>query len=164
MKTTEEILSLLKQGEKGNLECKEAVNQIPKSIYETYSAFANTNGGTILLGIHEDRQTKDITKRYTVVGVSNPDAMITSFWNTINGNKVNIDLLMDENVYPLSVNGMSIIVIEVPRADYTQRPVYIGENPLKGSFKRNHEGDYHCTQEEVELCCGIRIRLGLMAF
>ena len=28
--------------------------------------------------------------------------------------------------------------------------MYINGNPLKGSFKRNHEGDYHCTEEEVK--------------
>ena len=56
---------------------------------------------------------------------------------------------MDENVYPLAIDGVQIVVIEVPRADYSMRPVYIGENPFKGSYKRNHEGDYHCTQAEV---------------
>mgnify|MGYP000167007308 FL=1 len=28
--------------------------------------------------------------------------------------------------------------------------MYINENPLKGSYKRNHERDYHCTEEEVK--------------
>lgn len=28
--------------------------------------------------------------------------------------------------------------------------MYINENPLKGSYKRNYEGDYHCTEEEVK--------------
>ena len=40
--------------------------------------------------------------------------------------------------------------IEVPQADYRYKPVYINENPMKGSYKRNHEGDYHCTGEEVK--------------
>lgn len=34
-------------------------------------------------------------------------------------------------------------------ANYTMRPVYINKNLLSGSFKRNYEGDYHCTDEEV---------------
>jgi len=29
------------------------------------------------------------------------------------------------------------------------RPVYVGENPYKGTYKRNHEGDYHATEHEV---------------
>ena len=28
--------------------------------------------------------------------------------------------------------------------------MYNNENPLKGSYKRNHERDYHCTEEEVK--------------
>ncbi len=40
-------------------------------------------------------------------------------------------------------------MIEVPKADYTIRPIYKGENPFKGTFKRNHEGDYHAKEYEV---------------
>lgn len=40
--------------------------------------------------------------------------------------------------------------IQVPQANYRQKPVYINSNPVKGTFKRNHEGDYHCTEEEVK--------------
>ena len=42
------------------------------------------------------------------------------------------------------------INIDVPMANYTMRPVYINKNLLSGSFKRNYEGDYHCTDEEVK--------------
>lgn len=28
-------------------------------------------------------------------------------------------------------------------------PVCVGENPYKGTYKRNHEGDYHTTEHEV---------------
>jgi ATP-dependent DNA helicase RecG len=41
-------------------------------------------------------------------------------------------------------------VIEVPRADRHDKPVYIGTDMFSGSYKRNHEGDYHCTKEEVK--------------
>lgn len=37
----------------------------------------------------------------------------------------------------------------MPRADYKLRPIYIGENPYKGTYKRNHEGDYHATEYEI---------------
>ena len=30
------------------------------------------------------------------------------------------------------------------------RPVYVGENPYKGTYKRNHEGDYKCTRIQVK--------------
>lgn len=40
-------------------------------------------------------------------------------------------------------------LIHVPRAEFNMRPVYVGENPYKGTYKRNHEGDYHATEHEV---------------
>lgn len=32
---------------------KKAENQVPKSFWETYSAFANTDGGIVIFGIDE---------------------------------------------------------------------------------------------------------------
>ena len=103
----------------------------------------------ILLGIHENLKEPDPEKHFTITGVYDSNKIITDFWNTINGNKVNVNLLVDEDVYPLDFEGTTIVVIEVPRASYTLRPVYTGENPFKGSFKRNHEGDYHCSEAEI---------------
>lgn len=37
------------------------------------------------------------------------------------------------------------------RADYTVRPVYINNNLSRGTFKRNHEGDYLCTEQELKM-------------
>ena len=41
-------------------------------------------------------------------------------------------------------------MVEVPQAQYHQRPVFLNGNPMKGSYKRNHEGDYHATAEDVK--------------
>ena len=50
-----DIKVLLKVGERISFECKKAENNIPKSVWETYSSFANTIGGIIVLGITENR-------------------------------------------------------------------------------------------------------------
>lgn len=66
-----EIIELLKYGEHINLECKKAENQLPKSVWETYSSFANTNGGIILLGVEENLKEADVNKRFKFVSVIN---------------------------------------------------------------------------------------------
>lgn len=144
------ILELLKYGETVNLECKKAENAVPNSVWETYSSFANTDGGIILLGVEENIKERDFSKRFSFISIKNPEQRIKDFWNTINSNKVSCNILVDADVNTCKVNGADIIWIRVPQADYHDKPVYINENPIKGSFKRNHEGDYHCTEEEVK--------------
>lgn len=37
----------------------------------------------------------------------------------------------------------------MPRAPIADRPVYVGRDPLTGTYRRGHEGDYKCTPSEV---------------
>ncbi len=54
------IKETLLKGERVTMECKRAKAEVPKSVWATYSAFANTIGGLILLGVNEDMQEKEI--------------------------------------------------------------------------------------------------------
>lgn len=150
MMQRKEILDLLQYGERITLECKKAESKIPNSVWETYSSFANTDGGIILFGVEEHLKETDPDKRFSFTSINNPDQRIKDFWNTINSDKVSTNILVDGNVGTCEIDGCTIIWIKVPQANYKQRPVYLNGNPLKGSFKRNHEGDYHCTDEEVK--------------
>ena len=129
-----------------NIEAKLASGGIPNSIWDTYSSFANTIGGTILLGVEEDKTTKELIPR----GVTDPEQMISDIWNTLNNpQKISRNILLDNHVYMVDYNGAKIIVMEIPRAERTDKPIYVGTDLFKGSFRRNHEGDYHCTRDEV---------------
>ena len=146
--TTTDIKDLMLYGERINIEYKEASGDLPKSLWETYSAFANTIGGVIVLGIKEHRNRYD-EERFEIKGVADADKMLKTFWDTINSDKVSRNILFDDDVECIEHEGKTLIAIHVPMANYTMRPVYINKNLLSGSFKRNYEGDYHCTDEEV---------------
>ena len=150
MVTPESLPDLLKYGEHLTLECKKAESTLPNAVWETYSAFANTVGGTILFGVEEHRKERDPAKRFSIVNIENPQARLKEFWDAVNNStKVNINILRDADVGTCTIDGKTIIWIEVPQADYTQKPVYINGNPISGTYKRNHEGDYHCKEAEV---------------
>jgi len=144
MVDAQEILSALALGEARDWEFKSAQGGLPASLWETYSAMANTEGGAIVLGVKPKGET------YVVVGIHDPAKTKRDFWNTINNRgKVSANLLTDRQVYVKAIGADSILVIEVPRASRAERPVYVGQNPLEGTYRRNFEGDYHCTRKEV---------------
>lgn len=147
--TQEEIKDMMLYGERINVEYKEAFNELPKSFWETYSSFANTIGGQIVLGIKEHRTKLTLQERFEIQGVNNAAKILKTLWNTVNSDKVNRNILLDENVETIDYDGKQLIVVTIPMANYTERPIYINRNILGGAYKRNYEGDYHCTDDEV---------------
>lgn len=53
----ERLNALMGKGESSEIEFKSARGGIPASLWESYSAFANTDGGIIVLGIQEKNGT-----------------------------------------------------------------------------------------------------------
>ena len=144
-KTEFDINRLSEYREDNCLEVKKAANGLPHSIWETYSSFANSDGGLIVLGVEEDKK-----HQLHITGVSNPDELVRDFWNTINNQqKISLNILTDKMVSVQTVDDKQIVIIEVPRAEREMRPVYVGTDPIKGTYRRNHEGDFHCTREQV---------------
>lgn len=132
--------------EDNRMEVKKAEGGLPNSLWDSYSAFANCYGGIIILGVKELKNGSWIT-----TGLENAHKLVKDFWNLINNSKkVSINLLRDEDVQVYNVCGNTVIVINVPRAKREQRPVYINDNLWGGTFRRNGEGDYHCTRSEIK--------------
>ncbi|HLS99198.1 MAG: ATP-binding protein [Porticoccaceae bacterium] len=129
-----------------DVEYKAAKGGLPGDLWETYSAFANTEGGTIWLGISQRANRLDIH------GVPHPEKLVTDFWNTVNNRgKVNSNLLgeRDVEILPVHDSEARVVRIWVPRADRRQRPIFIGSDPFRGTYRRGFEGDYRCTEQEV---------------
>ncbi len=133
------------------VECKLAAGQdgkgqLPKDFWPTYSAFANMHGGLIVLGLRE----KD--RRFQVHGVEEPDRVIVDLFNTLNNpQKVSANLLTDKDVSTLTIEGKTLVVVEVPAAPRKQKPIYLHGNPFNGhTYRRLNEGDRHCDDETVK--------------
>lgn len=129
--------------EGNRLEAKLAKGGLPKSIWETYSAFANTAGG-ILLGVEElpDRSLR-------AVDADDPRKFLDDFWNAVNDQqRVSSRVLTDDDIEVGDVDGEKVIQIHVPRADRQVKPVYLHDNPSH-AYRRDHTGNYKCTMGEI---------------
>ncbi|ACN17956.1 conserved hypothetical protein [Desulforapulum autotrophicum HRM2] len=124
---------------------RDGTGELPKSLWETYSAMANTHGGLILLGVKERADGS-----FEVKGLSNVEKVERDLWNCLaNREKVSCDLLTRDRVEHHEIEGKTLLLLRIPRADRRQRPVYINNNPLRGTYVRTHEGDRHATEESI---------------
>lgn len=135
---------LLPTAEGTDTEFKSARGGLPGSFWETYSALANTQGGTIVLGVAERGG------QLAWEGVPDAAQLRTVLWNQLNDRqKVSRNLLSDGDVRTVAQEGRQYVVVQVPRASRRDRPVYVGTNPLAGTYRRAEEGDYRCSEDEV---------------
>jgi len=144
MGVLEELDFLSEYREDCRVEAKRAQGGLPQSLWETYSAFANTQGGVILLGVAE-------AEDHSLYSVPLIDAksLADQFWTMVNDQDVvSMNLLQREDVQIFRSQGNAVVVIFIPRA--LVRPVYVGRDPFTGSYCRRGEGDCRLTRREVE--------------
>ena len=124
---------------------RDGKGSLPEDFWPTYSAFANTNGGLILLGLREKQG------RFIVQGLDHPDKLRAELFNNLNNRqKVSANLLTDAQVYELALEGKKLLAVEVPRAQRKQRPVHLTRNPFDGhTYRRLNEGDRPLPDEDV---------------
>lgn len=81
-----ELEKKLQEIEWEDFEVKEAKSDMPKSIWETVSAFSNTAGGWIVLGV------KQTGKSFEITGLNNPEKIEQDFTTTLRSDKFNTKL------------------------------------------------------------------------
>lgn len=81
--TKEELIDRINDIEWEDFEAKEAKSELPKNIWETVSAFANTSGGWIVLGIKQNG------KKFEISGVDNAEKLEQDFQGTLRSQKFN---------------------------------------------------------------------------
>lgn len=121
-------------------EVKAAKKALPDAIAETISAFANRDGGTIILGLDEKN------KFSTVPGFeAGPihDALLRI------GDDFTPPCRLEIERYPFE--GAEIVVAVVEAVTLDQRPCFITKKGLRhGSFIRTGDGDKRLTDYEIE--------------
>lgn len=105
--TTDELKGILKEREKRTLEYKRAWAEVPGSLYETVCAFLNRDGGTIVLGVEDDR---------TIPQGVNPkviDQLCKNIANMSNNpQKLSPTFLLQPEI--VDIENKKVIVISVP--------------------------------------------------
>jgi len=117
---------------------------VPASFFETYSAMANTDGGVIVLGLAERKDGS-----FDLAGLGDAARVEQELWDQLdNRQKVSVNVLARRDVTVERHVERDVLVIRVPRAHRTARPVFLGGNPMN-TFRRSGQGDRRCTEPEV---------------
>lgn len=137
---------LFPSSESDELEFKSAEGGFPKDFWKTYSSFANTNGGIIVLGVKE----KKGYFLYDGLSEENINKYKKDFWNGVNNPKnISLNIMKNNDVVEYNLEGHKVLCFNIPPAERKQKPIHLTPNPFGNTYKRNFEGDYVCKDEEV---------------
>src|SRR6056297_697050 len=136
--TKNELIQKLNSLEWEDFEVKAAKGELPKSVWETVSAFANTTGGWLVLGV------KETGKGYEVTGVKNAEKLEQDFLNTLRGTKFNVFVSTKQEVHRF--NDKTVLAFFIPV--HKNKPVYF--NNQSNTFIRRGSADQRATQEEID--------------
>lgn len=133
---------LLSLRESYDVELK-ASSDLPGAFWDTYSSFANTSGGIIVLGVAEGDPEN------TIIGVGNPQHVLNSLWNILsNDNKVSYRTVGNQDVTSITVDDKTVILVHVPEAPENIKPVYIN-GKVDNTYIRTGDGDRKANKSEI---------------
>ena len=116
--TDEELLARIESGERGDIEFKAAKTAAPKSALATVSAFANTGGGHIVMGVSEVDDALKIT------GVEKIDNVQREFNSLLRDQKkISLAFSVESTVH--HIDGKTLICFYIPEAQRGDKPVYL---------------------------------------
>jgi predicted HTH transcriptional regulator len=136
--TKADLINKLEDIEWEDFEVKEAKSEVPKSAWETVSAFSNTNGGWLIFGIKEQG------KYFEITGVKNAEKIEQDFLTSIRGGKFNVQIVTRQKKYNFDGKTVLAFYTEVS----AQKPIYYN-SPIN-TFIRRGSADMRATKEEVD--------------
>lgn len=134
------LMELLHAHEWRDVEFKEARQAVPKSAYETVSAFANTDGGHLVFGVKEKGRDVEL------VGVLNVDKVQGDFLTALRQReKISAQLDVREELH--EHEGADLLLFYVPEAPRADKPVYLNRD-IRQAFLRSGGSDVRCSENE----------------
>lgn len=124
--TKEELLSRLNGVEWNDFEIKEAKYEVPKTAWETVSAFSNSYGGWIVFGVKERRVGGKST--YEIQGVDNAEKIEQDFVTVLRSNS-KFNQRISVQTAKFDIDGKTVLAFYIPMSEY--KPVYISNSSLK---------------------------------
>lgn len=119
--------------------------KLPDDFWRTYSAMANARGGYVVLGVREKKG------QFIIEGITNTATVIKQIFDISNNKKkVNANLLAENSIQEITLESKVVVVIEIPAARRGQKPVYLNNQPMTETYIRRHEGDCHCSEEQIK--------------
>lgn len=141
--TKEELLNRLNDIEWKDFEVKEASGGIPKSMWETISAFSNTAGGWIVLGVKE-KKTENGTN-YTLTGVSNAEKVEQDV-TVVLRSRTKFNFPISGRCKKFKIEDKTILLFEIPLSPH--RPIAF--KSTGEVYIRTGSGDTLATDLEVD--------------
>jgi len=133
-----ELLQKLQDIEWDDFEVKEARKELPKNIWESVSAFANSSGGWIVLGVAQNK------KNFEIIGTENAEKIEQDFITVLRSkNKFNVVISPICKKY--KIENKIVLAFHIPSAEI--KPVYF--NSLQNTFIRTASGDQHASEQEI---------------
>lgn len=123
------------------IEYKKNKSKLSKDVWESISAFSNTEGGIIVLGVKEEKDEKNRSK-FIVAGVENPHQILEEFWSSAD-EILNINTVKNSDVTTQKTLNGTIIEIQVPEAKINEKPVRANGTAFirKGSIDEKAKGE-----------------------
>jgi len=123
-----------------DIELKESRIKVPDSAYESVSAFLNTEGGHIVLGVDDDRN---------IVGLLDADKIQGDFIGELH-NPMRFGAAIECNEYHRHHDGKDVLIFYINEAQRRDKPVYVKTKKGRHAYFRKGGGDYVCNKIELD--------------
>ena len=129
-------------GEPEDVEVKSGAGGFPGSVRESLVAFANAEGGTVIIGVEEGRGFRPVAIPYLP---QYRDALVAAARDSVTP-----PLQVETEI--VEVEGTPVLVARVPPARAEHKPVYVtAKGIVNGAYLRTGDGDRRMSEGEVGL-------------